>query len=140
MTAIGVFLLFGAVMASLAGTTLVWRGTVLDRMWILNPRAHKELATFGKAVGIPFLLLAVTLAVAGMGWFRRRVWGWRLAVTIIAIQVLGDLVNVFLGHVVEGGIGVAIAGALLLYLLRAEVKTVFEGGASDVTQSGNRIG
>jgi len=55
ITAIGIFLLFGAAMACLAGTSLTWRGTALDRMWALNPRAYKDLAPFGKAVGIPFL-------------------------------------------------------------------------------------
>ena len=35
--AIGVCLYFGAAMAFLAGTTLLWRGTLLDRLWILNP-------------------------------------------------------------------------------------------------------
>ncbi|HEY1467702.1 MAG TPA: hypothetical protein VGF61_01565 [Candidatus Acidoferrum sp.] len=97
-------------------------------MWALNPRAHKELAPFGKAIGIPFLLLAVTLAVAGMGWLKRRLWEWRLAVAIIATQVLGDLVNVFLGRVVEGSMGVAIAGALLFYVLRPGVRAVFASG------------
>jgi hypothetical protein len=125
MTAIGIFLEFGAVMASLAGTTLVWRGTALDRMWALNSHAYRELAPFGKMVGIPFLLLGVTLAFAGMGWFKRRVWGWRLAVAIIATQVLGDLVNAFRGDIVRGGAGLLIAGALLVYLLRPEVRAAF---------------
>lgn len=125
IAAIGLFLLFGALMASLAGVTLVWRGTPLDRMWTLNPRAFGELAPYGKTVGIPFLLLGVTLAVAGVGWFKGRLWGWRLAVAVIATQVLGDLVNVFRGRVVEGGLGVAIAGALLFYLLSANVKAAF---------------
>ena len=49
-----------------------------------------------------------------------------MAAAIIAIQVLGDLVNVFLGRVPEGVIGVAVAGALLLYLLQAKVRAVFE--------------
>jgi hypothetical protein len=128
IAAIGLFLLFGALMASLAGATLVWRGTALDRMWTLNPRAFRELAPYGKIVGIPFLLLGVTLAVAGVGWFKCRLWGWRLAVAVITTQVLGDLVNVFKGHVVEGGIGVAVAGALLFYLLSANVKAVFANG------------
>jgi hypothetical protein len=112
-------------MASLAGATLLWRGTAFDRMWTLNPRAYKELAPLGKVVGIPFLMLGVLLAVASLGWFKRRVWGWRLAVAIIAIQVLGDLVNAFRGDVVRGGIGFVIAGALLVYLLRPEVRAVF---------------
>ena len=127
LSVIGVFLLFGALMACLAGTTLVWAGTALDRAWVLNPGAYKELAPFGKAVGILFLLLGAALAAASIGWFKRRLWGWRLAVAIIATQVLGGLVNVFLGRVVEGVIGGTIAGALLVYLLRAKVRAVFEG-------------
>lgn len=48
-----------------------------------------------------------------------------MAVAIIATQVLGNVVNIFLGHFVEGGVGVAIAGALLLYLVRGDVKRAF---------------
>ena len=128
MTAMGIFLLLGAVMASLAGTTLVWRGTALDNMWTLNPRAYKELAPFGRAVGVPFLLLSLALAVASIGWFKYRLWGWRLAVAIIATQVLGDLVNAFMGDVVRGSIGFVIAAALLVYLLRPEVRAAFANG------------
>jgi hypothetical protein len=131
MTAVGVFLLFGAIMASLAGTTLVWQGSALDRIWILTPHAHTELVPFGKAVGIPFLLLAATLALAGMGWFKRRRWGWALAVAVIATQVLGNLVNIWMAHYLEGGLGVVIAGTLLLYLVRADVKSVFVAGTLD---------
>jgi hypothetical protein len=123
--AVGIFLFFAAIMASLAGTTLVWRGTTLDRLWTLNPRAYKELAPHGKAAGIPFVFLGVTLVVAGMGWFKRRLWGWRLAVSIIAVQVLGDLVNAFMGDLVRSGVGFVIAGALLVYLLRPEVRAAF---------------
>ena len=89
----GVFLFFAAVMAGLAATTLLWQGTVLDRAWTLNPTAYKQLAPLGRKVGIPFLLLAVTLITAGIGGFRRHLWGWRLAVIIIATQRLGDVVN-----------------------------------------------
>ena len=100
--AVGIFLFFGAIMAPLAGTTLVWRGTILDRMWAIHAPAYRQLAPFGKTVGIPFLLLGATLAVAGTGWFLRRLWGWRRAVAIIATQVLGDLVSAFRGDLVRG--------------------------------------
>ena len=115
-------------MASLAGVTLIWRGTILDRMWAINAPAYRQLAPFGKTVGIPLLLLGATMAVVGTTWFKRRVWGWRLAVAIIATQVFGDLVNAFMGDLVRGGVGFEIAGALLVYLLRPQVRCAFASG------------
>jgi hypothetical protein len=125
MTAIGIFLFFGAVMASLAGTTLIWQGTFLDHLWTLNAPAYRQLSPFGKTVGIPFLMLSAAMAAAGVGWFARRIWGWRLAVVIIATQVLGELASIFVGHFVRGAVGVTIAGGLLFYLLRPEVRGAF---------------
>lgn len=121
-------------MASLAGTTLLWPGTVLDRMWAYNPRAFKELAPFGRVMGIPFLLIGVALTVAGKGWFKRCLWAWRLTVLIISTQVLGNLVNIFLGHIVEGTIGITIAGALIFYLLRSEVRATFSRGNASIVR------
>jgi hypothetical protein len=125
LTAMGVFLFFGASMALLAGTTLIWQGTFLDHIWVLNAPAYKQLAPFGKTVGVPFLVLCAALAAASVGWFGRRLWGWRLAVVIIATQVFGDLISIFMGHFVRGAVGVTIASALLLYLLRARVRGAF---------------
>ena len=124
-TAIGIFLFLGAIMASLAATTLLWRGTALDRIWALNPTAYKQLAPLGGVVGILFMVLGVALTTAGIGWLRRRLWGWKLAVVVIAIQVLGDVVNCVRGDLLRGGTGVVIAGALLLFLLRSKVKATF---------------
>jgi hypothetical protein len=124
-TAIGIFLFFGAIMASIAATTLLWPGTALDRLWALNPIAHTQLAPLGSTVGILFLLLGAALSAAGFGWFRHRLWGWRLAVAIIATQVLGDVVNCVRGDWLRGGTGVIIAGALLLFLLQRNVRATF---------------
>jgi hypothetical protein len=126
LTAIGVFLFFGAIMALLAGTTLIWRGTALDQMWALNAAAYKQLMPFGRTVGVLFLILSLALAIGGFGWFRRSFWGWALAVVVIATQLLGDLVNIFMGHFLRGGLGAAIAGALLFYLLLPAVRCGFE--------------
>jgi hypothetical protein len=122
----GILLFFGAVMASLAGTTLLWPGTRLEPIWRLNVRAYRELAPLGRAIGLPFLFLSVTLAAAGVGWFRHRKWAWWLAIAIIAAQVAGNLANFIVGRVVEGAVGGAIAGALLFYLARNAVRESFE--------------
>jgi hypothetical protein len=125
MRAVGFFLFFGAAMASLAGCTLLWRGSIVDRVWRLNPTGHEQLAHFGPWIGIPFLVFASVLVCAGTGWFGRRLWAWRLAVIIIATQIAGDLINVLRGEIIKGGIGVVIAGLLLAYMLRPVVRSYF---------------
>ena len=125
LTAVGIFLVFASIMALTAAALLIWPGTSLDRLWRLNPVAHHRLAPLGKAVGIPFLGLSALLAFAAVGWFKRRFWGWLLAVGIIAAQLTGDVVNLLLGRYLEGATGILIAGALLLYLLRPKTRAAF---------------
>ena len=123
--AIGIFLFFGMAMAALAGTTLLWPGTDLDRIWLLNPKAHSQLAPLGPRIGLAFLLLALALGATAIGWFQKKRWGWRLAVCVIGIQVLGDLMNMMKGDFIRGVPGFVIAGALLAYLCRSTVKELF---------------
>jgi hypothetical protein len=74
----------------------------------------------------PLLLLASVLLVAGLGWFRRRRWGWVLGLALIAINLAGDLSNlVFREELLKGTIGVGIAGLLLTYMTRASVRNYF---------------
>jgi hypothetical protein len=72
-----------------------------------------------------FLLLSAALTAAAVGWFKGRLWGWRLAVGIFAVQVGGDFLNLMRGDFLRGGTGFAIAGALLFYLLRPTVRASF---------------
>src|SRR5215471_5562298 len=124
-TAIGVFCYFAMTMALFAGVTLLRPGTALDRLWSLNPVAHQDLLMFRKAAGVMFLLIAAVAATTGLGWFRRRLWGWRLAVFGICTQLLGDFVNMIRGDFLRGGAGLIIAGVLLMYLLSNKIRRNF---------------
>jgi hypothetical protein len=125
LTAIGIFLIFATCMASLAAITLTFPGTPLDLAWNLNARAYTDLKPLGPIIGIPFSLLALSLGMSAIGWFRRRRWGWLLATIIIAIQIPGDIINAATGHLIQGLIGAIIASALLFYLLRRSVRCAF---------------
>ena len=72
-----------------------------------------------------FLLLALALGTVAVGWFQKKRWGWRLAVCIIGIQVLGDLVNLTKGDYARGVTGVVTAGPLLIYLCSPPMKALF---------------
>ena len=66
----GIFLFFGAAMAALAGTTLSWRGTILDGAWSIEPewlppacnsRSKRRDSLFPFSSGL--------MVIAGIGWF-----------------------------------------------------------------------
>jgi NADH:ubiquinone oxidoreductase subunit 2 (subunit N) len=125
LTAMGIFLMFGACMALLASITLTWPGTPLDKSWKLNPQAHARLAPLGRTAGLLFFLLAIALGLSALGWWRRRHWGWLSATFLIAAQVLGDIINAASGNLLHGLVGTTIASALLIYLLRPSVRAAF---------------
>lgn len=124
---LGIFFFFGAVMATYAGFTLLWPGTFLDRAWALNQAAQVQLSSVGRIVAAPFAILATVLLLAGIGWFRRRYWGWVLGVTVIAINLTGDLIHMALGDFLKSAVGVVIAGLLLIYMTQPGVREYFRG-------------
>lgn len=122
---IGLFFVFGATMAAYAAVTLLKPGTMLDALWALNKRGHAGLVLLGRGTVLLFAVLSVLLALAAVGWFRRKYWGWMLGVTIIAINATGDLINGVMGEWLKGAVGAVIAGLLLIYMTRARVRNYF---------------
>jgi hypothetical protein len=120
--AFGIFHLFGSVIALLASVTLLFPGTPIDNMWVVNPSAHKELLPFAKMAAMGFLLLSPLLALAGYGLFHFKRWGWSIAILLIGTNVIGEVSNLWRGELLKGIIGVGIALTILLYLLSSPVK------------------
>lgn len=111
-------------MASYAAVTLLKPGTWLDNAWKLNPVGHVQLRAMGPLIGFPFLLLAAALLAAGVGWFRRRRWGWMLGTGIIGVNLAGDVIHLATGDW-RSALGVVIAGLLLVYMTRPGTRDYF---------------
>jgi hypothetical protein len=79
----------------------------------------------GRWIDVPFLVLAGMLSAAGIGWFRRRLWGWALGVVVLAIDLYGKVVHLVVADRVRSGVGLVIAGFLLFCLLRPGVRNYF---------------
>jgi hypothetical protein len=88
-----------------------------------SPRAAHALSVFAWA-GLPDACCGYGF---GQLWLRvrQRKWGWWLAVAIFAVNGLSDAGQMALGQYIEGGIGVIVAGAILLYLYRPKTKAAF---------------
>lgn len=107
------------------GLALLFPGTEMEAIWRLYPARRALLMPHRNWLGPGFLTLAFAMACASIGCFRRRTWGWSLAVAIFALNGIGDAVQLAMGHWIEGAVGVIVAGAVLLYLSRLNTKRAF---------------
>lgn len=124
--AIGAFFLGGGALATLAGVTLLFPGSFLNVIWVLNPAAYAEMAPNARVAGALFPLLGLLLGLAGIGWLKRRFWGWRLGTVLIAVNLIGDAIRFALGSWLEGGVGILIAGLLLTYMMSRRMRSWFQ--------------
>ena len=90
-------------------------------MWRLNPRAHENLSSLG--LWAVALLGAVSLfcAAAAIGLWQESRWGYRIAIGLMVVNLIGDVTNVVLGIEPRAILGVPIAAGILIYLIRKRV-------------------
>jgi hypothetical protein len=123
---VGAFFAIATVICSAAGTSLLVPGGQLDWMWRIKPVEHEQLLRLGPIVGFGFLGLAAMMALASLGSFMRRRWGWGLAVFIFVANGLGDAARIFSGAPAEGMLGVVVTAAIVWWLTRADVRALFD--------------
>ena len=124
--ALSAFFAFATLMTAITAITLLAPGGPLDAIWVMKPREYQQLKAMGPWVCAGFVALSLAAAVGAVGLFRRRSWGWRFAVAAFAINGLSDAARIAFGAVLEGLIGVAVAGLVLAWLTRPRVRALFD--------------
>jgi uncharacterized membrane protein (DUF2068 family) len=123
--ALSIFFLAGAAVSLTAGISLLFPNRLLDSMWRLNPRAHENLSSFGLWAAVLLTTVSVLCAAAAIGLWRGSRWGYWIAIGLIAMNLVGDVTNVFLGTEPRAIIGVPVAAAILAYLISRRVREFF---------------
>jgi len=113
------FFAFGAMMCALTIALLLIPGTVLDSLWRLNPEARVAFQSFGSWSLLLMLTVGTACLFAAIGLWRGSVWGTRLALTILSVNIIGDLVNSLLRHDYRALIGLPVGVAMIFYLVRS---------------------
>ena len=126
--ALAAFFAAGALVSFASCVSLLTPHGPLEPMWRLNPRAREAFARWGSLS--PILLAGVSIACAfsSAGLWRRRVWGYRLAVAMFIVNLVADLANVILGTEPRALFGVPIVAALLVYLGQPQTRSLFREG------------
>ena len=133
ITALGAFFAFGTLASGLSAVSLLTPGGALEPMWRLNPRARESFAGMGAWAPLLLGAVCVACAAAAYGFLAGRRWGYRLGISLLLINLAGDLVNAGLGVEPRAIAGVPIVALLLWYLSTARVRAFFKpaaGGAS----------
>src|SRR2546425_6993073 len=126
LTLLTAFFVFGALMAFLAFLVLLLTGGFLEPIWWLNPEAYRALTELGAWGMLLMAAVAIACALAAIGLWIQAQWGRRLAIGILAINLLGDVMNTVTHGDLRTLIGIPIGGAMIFYLLRARTRAQFE--------------
>src|SRR5256885_3025306 len=126
------FFVFGALMAFLAFLGLLLAGGFLEPIWRLNPEAHRALTELGAWGMLLMAAVAIACALAAIGLWIQAQWGRRLAVGILAINLLGDVMNAVTRGDLRTLIGIPIGGGQDFFFFLARTRAAVVGSAGSV--------
>ena len=115
----GAFFALGAMMCALTIALLLFPSSALDSLWRLNPEARVAFQSFGSWSLLLMLTVGTACLLAAIGLWRGSLWGTRLALTILSVNIVGDLVNTLLRHDYRALIGLPIGAAMIFFLVRS---------------------
>src|SRR5262245_28417128 len=114
------FFAFGAIMCALTVGLLLFSGGPLDPLWRLNPDARVAFESLGRWSFVIMVMVGTGCLVAAIGLWRGALWGTRLALAILAVNIVGDIMNVFFRQDYRALIGVPVGAAMIFLLARQE--------------------
>jgi hypothetical protein len=105
------FFAFGAAACAITLAALLVPGGGLDLVWRLNPEAQVGLQQVGTPFSVLLMLVVGTgCGCAAAGLVRQKMWGRRLAIGILAVNLAGDSVNALFRDDLGALIGLPIGG------------------------------
>jgi hypothetical protein len=127
------FFAFGATMCALTSGLLLFPGTALDSLWRLNPDAHLAFQSIGSWSIVLMVTVGTACFLAAIGLWQGALWGTRLALIILSVNIIGDLVNALFRHDYRALIGLPIGAVMIFYLVRSKTqpKSVALGQKAD---------
>ena len=129
VTALGAFFVCGTLASGLSVISLLTPGGPLEPIWQVNPRAHEAFLRMGAWA---FLLLGpvcLACAASAYGFLRGRRWGYWLGITLLLVDLAGNLLNAALGIEPRAVIGLPVVALLLWYLWTPRVRGFFDSTA-----------
>lgn len=140
VTALSLFFFFGAAMSFIAFVSLLFPASFLEPMWLLNPQAREGFASIGVWAIVLMCVVSVACASAAVGLWRGARWGYWLALVLLAINLLGDIINVVLRTEPRAAVGIPIVIVILVYLMSRKVRRFYRRPPASILRPPDRQG
>jgi len=123
---LALFFAFGTLMSGVTALALAAPGRWSEQLWRLNPAARTGFEAMG-GWAVPFMLLvAAACAGAASGLWLGRLWGHRLALAVLSLNLVGDVSNALVRGDRRTLIGLPIVGAMIAYLVSRRIRERFK--------------
>jgi uncharacterized membrane protein (UPF0136 family) len=116
-TLLVIFFTAGALICLVTMLALAFPGGFLEPIWRLKPDAL-EFQKIGSASVALMAVVGTACGLAAIGLARNAEWGCRLAIGVLAVNLVGDSLNALLRHDPRTLVGLPIGGLMILYLLK----------------------
>lgn len=127
ITILAVLQLIGGILSLIFGiSSLFFGGLIIASDAAATAGTEIDPGPVMLVAGVIALFSGVLGLLAGYGLFTLKGWGWTLAIVFSILNIVHNLLSIFRGTNVPGAIiGIVIAGLILYYLFRPNVKRAF---------------
>jgi len=126
ITALSLFFAAGAIISFTAALALFFRESFLQSMWRLNPRALEAFTRIGPWAIILLATVSAACAASAFGLWSGKLWGYRFAIALLAVNLLGDIYNVVGGTEPRAAFGIPIVILVLFFITTPETRAFFK--------------
>jgi len=116
----------GVVASFISAISLLFPGSLLEPIWRLNPQAHEAFGRMAQWAIVLMSLVCVACVCTAVGLWRLRSWGYWLTVSMLTMNLVGDVINVISGTERRAIVGIPVVVFLLAFLMRKRTKEYFK--------------
>lgn len=113
-----IFFAAGALICLVTMLALAFPGGFLEPIWQLKPEAREQFQKIGSASIALMAVVGAACGLAAVGLAKNAEWGRRIAIGVLAVNLVGDSLNALLRHDMKTLIGLPIGGLMIWYLAR----------------------
>jgi hypothetical protein len=125
ITALSTFFAAGTIISFTSSISLLFPNSFLQPMWKLNPRSLDAFHRMGLWAIVLMFVVSISCGLAAYGLWNGKLWGYRIAIGMLIINLIGDIYNFGSGIEPRAFIGVPIVILILFFITKPKIKEYF---------------